>query len=170
MMLGGLFVARFGLGRQAAPGPAARERHDVERRHRLHLAREHLADDDRHPDLDFDHAGRRGSRADGALACSSYEKQGRVFGLAQAVEVAASPISAFVVGPVAQFAIPYMATPEGRAAWGWLLGDGQARGIAAVFVVAGVVGLAATLLALASRPYRTLSDAYTAAPADGATQ
>ena len=100
-----------------------------------------------------------------------YEKQGRVFGLAQAVEVAASPISAFVVGPVAQFwLIPYMATPEGRAAWGWLLGEGQARGIAAVFVLAGVVGLAATLLALASRPYRTLSDAFTAAPADGATQ
>jgi len=98
-----------------------------------------------------------------------FAKQGRVFGFAQAIEVAASPISSFVVGPVAQFwLIPYMASPEGQAAWGWLLGDGQARGIAAVFVLSSVVGLAITLLALASRPYRVLSDAYADAPAQEA--
>ena len=95
-----------------------------------------------------------------------YARQGRVFGFAQAVEVAASPLSAFLVGPLAQFwLIPYMASPEGRASWGWLLGDGQARGIAAVFVLSSVVGLAITLAALASRPYRVLSDAYASAPA-----
>ncbi|NLI86244.1 MAG: MFS transporter [Propionibacterium sp.] len=95
-----------------------------------------------------------------------YEKQGRVFGLAMAVELAASPISAFLVGPLAQFVlIPYLNSAEGKAAWTWLLGDGQARGIAAVFVLVGVIGLAATLLALASRPYRTLTAAYADAPA-----
>lgn len=99
-----------------------------------------------------------------------YEKQGRVFGLAQAVEVAASPVSAFLVGPLAQFGlIPYLNSAEGKVAWGWLLGDGQARGIAAVFVLVGVVGLAATLLALASRPYRSLTDAYAAASARDAS-
>lgn len=95
-----------------------------------------------------------------------YEKQGRVFGLAMAVELAASPISAFLVGPLAQFGlIPYLNSAEGKAAWTWLFGDGQARGIAAVFVLVGVLGLAASLLALASRPYRTLTTAYADAPA-----
>ena len=92
------------------------------------------------------------------------EKQGRVFGFAQSVEVAASPISAFLIGPIAQFwLIPYMDTPAGRSQWGWLLGDGAGRGIALVFTLVSLVGLAITLAALASRPYRQLSDAYAAA-------
>lgn len=91
-------------------------------------------------------------------------KQGRVFGFATSAEIAAMPLSAFVVGPVAEFwLIPYMETDAGRDAFGWLLGDGDARGIALVFVLAAVVGLAFTLLALASKPYRTLSAAYDAA-------
>ena len=101
------------------------------------------------------------------------QKQGRVFGFAQSVEVAASPISAFLIGPIAQFwLIPFMDTPAGRAQWGWLLGDGAGRGIALVFTLVSLVGLAITLAALASRPYRQLSDAYAAAapppsPLDG---
>jgi DHA3 family multidrug efflux protein-like MFS transporter len=91
-------------------------------------------------------------------------KQGRVFGLATSAEIAAMPVSAFVVGPIAEFwLIPYMETDAGRDAFGWLLGDGDARGIALVFVLASVVGLAFTLMALASQPYRTLSAAYEAA-------
>ncbi len=91
-------------------------------------------------------------------------KQGRVFGLATSAEIAAMPVSAFVVGPLAEFVlIPYMETDVGRAAFGWLLGDGDARGIALVFVLAALVGLAFTLIALASKPYRTLSAAYDAA-------
>lgn len=98
-----------------------------------------------------------------------YEKQGRVFGLAQAVEVAASPISAFLVGPLAHFVIvPWMASPEGRNRLGWLLGDGVARGLALVFVLVSVVGLAVTLAAMASRPYRTLSASYASAAASDA--
>lgn len=95
-----------------------------------------------------------------------YDRQGRVFGFAQSVEVAAAPVSAFLVGPLAEYVlIPYMATDAGRDAFGWLLGEGETRGIALVFVLTGVLGVAAALLALASGPYRRLSDAYAAAPA-----
>lgn len=98
-----------------------------------------------------------------------FEKQGRVFGFAQSVEVAASPISAFVIGPVAQYGlIPYMNTDAGRDAFGWLLGEGEARGIALVFLVAGLVMAVVVLLALLSPPYRRLSGAYAAAaPPEG---
>lgn len=94
-----------------------------------------------------------------------YRTQGRVFGFAQSVEMAASPVSAFLIGPIAQFwLIPYMASPEGRARWGPLLGDGDARGIALVFLGAGAIMFVTVLLALASAPYRRLSRAYADAP------
>ncbi len=97
-------------------------------------------------------------------------KQGRVFGFAQSVELASAPISSFLIGPIAQFwLIPYMNTPAGQAQWGWLLGEGRARGIALVFLLTSIVGLLITVAALASRPYRTLSAAYAhAAPGDAA--
>ncbi len=91
-----------------------------------------------------------------------YAKQGRVFGLAQTVEIAAAPISAFLVGPLAEFwLIPYANSEAGRAQWGWLLGDGQARGIALVFLVTGAAGLALTLYAFSTKSYRLLSKGYT---------
>lgn len=94
-----------------------------------------------------------------------YDKQGRVFGFAQAVEVAAAPITAFLIGPAAEFwLIPYMESGPGRQTLGWLLGDGEARGIALVFVASSVIGLATTGFALASRPYRDLSRAYEDTP------
>ncbi len=90
-----------------------------------------------------------------------YSKQGRVFGLAQSVEVAAAPISTFVIGPVAQFwLIPYADSDEGRRQLGWLLGEGEARGIALVFVLAGALGLILTLAAFLTRSYRLLSARY----------
>lgn len=98
------------------------------------------------------------------------EKQGRVFGFAQSVELAAAPASSFLIGPLAQFwLIPYLESPEGQASWGWLLGDGDARGIALVFLLAGVFMALLTVVALLSRPYRTLSDAYAAAPVTAAS-
>lgn len=90
-----------------------------------------------------------------------YQKQGRVFGFAQSFEAAAAPITAFLIGPIAQFGlIPYMQSDAGQQAFGWLLGAGNARGIALVFVVAGVIGLVVTLWAFTTRAYRTLSAAY----------
>jgi DHA3 family multidrug efflux protein-like MFS transporter len=94
-----------------------------------------------------------------------YRTQGRVFGFAQSVEAAASPVSAFLIGPIAQFwLIPYMASDAGKDRFGWLLGAGEARGIALVFLLAGAIMLVTVLLALASRPYRQLSRAYASAP------
>ena len=48
--------------------------------------------------------------------------------------------------------------------WGWLLGDGEARGIALVFLVSGLIMVVVALLAFTSRSYRTLSEEYQRAP------
>lgn len=89
------------------------------------------------------------------------KRQGRVFGLAQAVESAAAPITAFIVAPFAQFAIiPYMNSDAGAQVFGWLLGDGQARGIALVFLAASMIMLAVVLLAFKTRAYQQLSEYY----------
>lgn len=91
------------------------------------------------------------------------EKQGRVFGFAQAIEVAATPLSSFVIGVLAQFwLIPYAESPRGIADWSWLIGTGRARGIALVFVLASVVGLVFTGLAFLTKTYRKLSATYAA--------
>ncbi len=88
-------------------------------------------------------------------------KQGRVFGFAYAFEIAAAPISAFLIGPIAEFfIIPYMSTAEGQQSFEWLLGTGDARGIALVFVCAGLIMCAAVLVAFKTRAYRILSKAY----------
>ena len=90
-----------------------------------------------------------------------FKRQGRVFGFAQSIEAAASPITAFLIGPIAQFGlIPYMNSPEGQAQFGWLLGSGQARGIALVFLIAGIIGIGITLLAFGTKAYRYLSTFY----------
>jgi len=95
-----------------------------------------------------------------------YERQGRVFGFAQSVEQAASPLTAFLISPIAQFAfIPFMTTGAGAAAIGDWFGTGIDRGIALVFVACGVLGLIMTGYALNSRFYRQLSERYIWAPA-----
>jgi MFS transporter, DHA3 family, multidrug efflux protein len=89
------------------------------------------------------------------------KRQGRVFGLAQAVESASTPITAFIIAPIAQFAIiPYMNSDAGKQAFGWLLGDGQARGIALVFLVASLIMFIVVLFAFKTRAYRRLSESY----------
>ena len=93
------------------------------------------------------------------------ERQGRVFGFAQSVEQAASPITAFVIGPIAQFIfIPFMTTGAGVDLIGGWFGTGTDRGLALLFTVAGMVGLAVTLLAMRSRSYRVLSQNYSGRP------
>lgn len=91
------------------------------------------------------------------------EKQGRVFGFAQAIEVAAAPLSAFLIGPIAEFwLIPYAKSPQGRADWSWLIGEGPGRGIALVFVLVSVLGLVLTALAFLTPTYRRLTATYAA--------
>jgi len=92
-----------------------------------------------------------------------FRTQGRVFGFAAAFESAAAPVTAFLIAPIAEFLIiPYMESDAGRSSLGWLLGDGEARGIALVFVVAGVVMVLAAVGAFFTRSYRTISEQYLA--------
>lgn len=88
-------------------------------------------------------------------------RQGRVFGFASSVEMAATPVSTFAIGPVAQFwLIPWVDSSEGRATWGWLLGEGEARGIALVFILSAAVLLVVVLLAFRTKAYAGLSRFY----------
>jgi DHA3 family multidrug efflux protein-like MFS transporter len=89
------------------------------------------------------------------------KRQGRVFGFAQSFEAAATPITAILIGPIAQFwIIPYMNSPNGQSQLGWLLGSGDARGIALLFVVGGLIMLIAAILAFKTRSYKVLSQFY----------
>src|SRR5690606_37748727 len=91
------------------------------------------------------------------------ERQGRVFGFAQSVEQSASPVTAFLIGPLTQFVfIPFMTDGMGAETIGSWFGTGPARGIALVFTVAGIIGLIVTIIAFNSRYYRELSAAYAA--------
>jgi DHA3 family multidrug efflux protein-like MFS transporter len=90
-----------------------------------------------------------------------FRTQGRVFGFAQAFEAAAAPITAFLIAPIAQFwIIPLMESREGGQVWGWLLGEGEARGIALIFLAAGLIMIVAAVLAFSTRSYRHLSAMY----------
>jgi DHA3 family multidrug efflux protein-like MFS transporter len=89
------------------------------------------------------------------------ERQGRVFGFAQSVEQAASPITAFLIGPIAQLIfIPFMTDGAGVNLIGSWFGTGTDRGLALLFTVAGLIGLAVTLFAMRSYAYRALSERY----------
>ncbi len=89
------------------------------------------------------------------------DRQGRVFGFAQSVEMSASPLTTFLIGPIAeQIFIPFMTTGAGVALIGGWFGTGPDRGIALVFTVTGIIGLIVTLIAMNSKFYRLLSDRY----------
>ena len=89
------------------------------------------------------------------------ERQGRVFGFAQSVETAAAPLTAFLIGPIAQFIfIPFMTTGKGVNLIGDWFGIGIGRGIALVFICAGVLGLIVTLSVMRTRPYKLLTQRY----------
>ena len=90
-----------------------------------------------------------------------YERQGRVFGFAQSVEQAASPLTAFLIGPITQLVfIPFMTNGAGAE----LIGPGSAPGPTVASrsssCCCGVVGLIVTGLALGSKYYRQLSARY----------
>lgn len=89
------------------------------------------------------------------------ERLGRVFGFAHSVEQTASPITAFLIGPIAQLIfIPFMTTGSGVELIGDWFGTGVGRGIALVFMAAGTLGLFVTLFAMRSKAYKQLSLRY----------
>ncbi|MFK0009964.1 MFS transporter [Paenarthrobacter sp. NPDC090520] len=88
-------------------------------------------------------------------------RQGRVFGFAMAFESAAAPITAFLIAPIAQFwIIPYARSESGAAQLEPLLGEGTSRGIALVFLVAGIIMILAAALAFLTPVYRRVSASY----------
>ena len=88
-------------------------------------------------------------------------RQGRVFGFAMAFESAAAPVTAFLIAPIAQFwIIPYARSSEGAAQLAPLLGEGTSRGIALVFLIAGIIMIVAALLAFLTPVYRRVSASY----------
>jgi len=89
------------------------------------------------------------------------ERQGRVFGFAQSVETAASPVTSFLIGPITQFIfIPFMTTGVGVGLIGDWFGTGPGRGMALVFMITAVLGLIVTLIAMRSQSYKLLADRY----------
>lgn len=89
------------------------------------------------------------------------ERQGRVFGFAQSVEMSASPLTTFLIGPIAElFFIPFMTTGSGVDWIGSWFGTGADRGIALVFTLTGIIGLIATLLAMNTKYYTLLTERY----------
>ena len=77
--------------------------------------------------------------------------------------MAASPLTAFLIGPIAQFVfIPFMTTGAGVELIGGWFGTGADRGIALVFTVTGIIGLCVTLFAMSTKHYRLLSNEYMA--------
>ena len=90
-----------------------------------------------------------------------FERQGRVFGFAQSVEQAASPLTAFLIAPLTQFIfVPLMTSGAGADLIGAWYGRGAERGIAVVFTIAGLLGVLATIAAFRSQSYRQISGAY----------
>lgn len=89
-----------------------------------------------------------------------FERQGRVFGFAQLVENAASPLTAFLMAPLAE-AIFMPTMTDGRGAdWiGSWFGVGPERGLALMFSLAGLIGVVVTLGVWGSSSYRRLTDA-----------
>lgn len=101
-----------------------------------------------------------------------FERQGRVFGFAQLVENAASPLTAFAMAPLAEAVfMPFMTDGRGADWIGAWFGTGPDRGLALMFTLAGVIGVVVTVAARASRSYARLSGepVEPAAPADDVT-
>ncbi len=95
-----------------------------------------------------------------------FERQGRVFGFAQLVENAAAPLTAFLMAPLAETVfMPFMTDGRGVEWIGDWFGSGPERGIALMFTLAGLLGVAVTIGVWMSRSYRRLSASWRAAPA-----
>lgn len=77
------------------------------------------------------------------------------------LESAAAPLTAFAIAPIAEFwIIPAFRNPETAESFQWLLGEGEARGIALIFLIAGSIIVGISIWALHSKTYRLLSKSY----------
>ncbi len=98
-----------------------------------------------------------------------YRTQGRVFGFANTFEAATAPVTGLLVAPLAElWVIPYMETDAGRDTWSWLVGTGDSRGIALIFVAGGVLCVLLSLAALCTPQYRLLRAEVTGGSTGGA--
>lgn len=89
------------------------------------------------------------------------ERQGRVFGFGQSMENIASPLTAFMIGPLTQFlVIPWLASPVGTEIFSGWWGTTPDRAMALVFVLAGFIGLIVTLIAFRTQSYDNLKKNY----------
>ena len=90
-----------------------------------------------------------------------FERQGRVFGFAQLVENAAAPLTALLIGPLAETVfMPLMTDGSGADHIGSWFGTGPERGLALMFTLAGIIGVVVTLGVRRSRSYRRLVDGW----------
>jgi DHA3 family multidrug efflux protein-like MFS transporter len=88
------------------------------------------------------------------------ERQGRVFGFAHSVEMSASPLTTFMIGPIAELIfIPFMTTGAGVDLIGGWFGTGADRGLALVFTLTGIIGLIMTIIAMNTKQYHMLANA-----------
>jgi DHA3 family multidrug efflux protein-like MFS transporter len=92
-----------------------------------------------------------------------FERQGRVFGFAQLVENGAAPVTAFMIGPLAETVVmPFMTDGAGADAIGGWFGTGPERGLALMFTVAGLLGVIVTAFVWRGTSYRRLHQSYAA--------
>lgn len=119
------------FGQESAAHIAAGQSHHLVGVLRLHDPVLGLAAGGRLLHLDAVGALCRSGRATVLQKVVPLERQGRVFGFAQSVEQAASPLTAFLIGPLTQFVvIPFMTDGAGADTIGGWFGMGPARGIA----------------------------------------
>jgi DHA3 family multidrug efflux protein-like MFS transporter len=90
-----------------------------------------------------------------------FERQGRVFGFAQLIENAASPLTAFLMAPLAESVFMPLMSDGGAGAklFGGWFGTGPDRGLALMFTLAGLIGVFVTILARGSSSFRRLDQA-----------
>ena len=78
-------------------------------------------------------------------------------------------VMGFLIAPIAQlWIIPYALSAEGAAQLAPLLGEGTSRGIALVFLVAGIAMIATALPAFLTLVYRRVSASYARVAAENA--